>query len=489
MKNMTLIQIAKACGGTYFGDAQCAEKEVSSVVIDSRKIQKDSLFVAIRGARVDGHNFIPQTIEAGALCAVSEKNLGEVSYPYILVNSCTQALKDIAEHYRKSLNIKVVGISGSVGKTSTKEMIASVLAQKYNVLKTEGNFNNEIGLPLTVFNIREEHEVAVLEMGISDFGEMTRLAKVARPDICVFTNIGYAHLEQLKSRDGILKAKTEMLKYMNPDGVIIMNGDDEKLAGFKPENGKTPVYFGLECPCAPADTATALSAEDSYTEGLGSAPDASKTSAGRYPYCAANIDNQGLFGTDATFFTPDASFTAHISIPGDHMVYNALAGIAVGCACGLTCEEIKAGIEMLKPVAGRNHMIRTEYLTIIDDCYNANPASMKSSLDVLATAKGRTVAILGDMFELGGNEIELHREIGAYTASLGIRVLITIGELSQNMAYAAEKTTLEVHSFSSKQDFFQNIKNMLHPGDTILVKASHGMGFAEIVKKLEELKF
>ena len=213
MKHMSLQEIAAACGGTLHCDPSLAGREVSSVVIDSRKAEKGSLFIAIKGARVDGHTFIPQVMEKGALCSVSEQDLGDVDYPYIRVASCEQALKDIAEHYRRSLDIKVVGISGSVGKTSTKEMIASVLSRKYSVLKTEGNFNNEIGLPLTVFNIREEHEVAVLEMGISNFGEMTRLAKIARPDICVFTNIGVAHIESLGSRDGILKAKTEMIDY------------------------------------------------------------------------------------------------------------------------------------------------------------------------------------------------------------------------------------------------------------------------------------
>lgn len=350
MKHMTLREITAACGGTYFGDSESAAKEVSSVVIDSRKVTRDSLFVAIRGARVDGHTFIPQTIEAGALCALSEEPLGEVTFPYILVDSCTQALKDLAEHYRKSLDIKVVGISGSVGKTSTKEMIASVLSQKYNVLKTEGNFNNEIGVPLTIFNLREEHEIAVLEMGINHFGEMTRLAKMARPDICVITNIGVAHMELLGSRDGILKAKTEMFQYMNPDGTIIFNGDDDKLITYSPENGITPIYFGL--------------GENSS-------------------YRAEQIANNGLRGTNATFVTPKSRFSAHISIPGEHMVHNALAGIAVGYALGMSDAEIKAGIEALKPLAGRNHLIETNTYTIIDDCYNANPISMKASIDVL----------------------------------------------------------------------------------------------------------
>ena len=455
MKNMSLQKITAACGGTYCGSADLSEREVSSVVIDSRKAEKDSLFVAIKGARVDGHSFIPQVMEKGALCAVSEQDLGDVPYPYIKVGSCEQALKDIAEHYRRSLDIRVVGISGSVGKTSTKEMIASVLGQKFNVLKTEGNFNNEIGLPLTVFNIREEHEIAVLEMGISHFGEMTRLAKIARPDICVVTNIGVAHIESLGSRDGILKAKTEMFQYMNPEGTIILNGDDDKLRGFVPENGVSPVYFGLDPSC---------------------------------PYHAEKTENKGLRGTDAEFVTPDSRFRAHISIPGGHMVYNALAGIAVGTALGMTPDEMARGIEALVPIAGRNNLIETERWSIIDDCYNANPASMKSSLDVLACADTRTVAILGDMFELGASEKEMHYEVGAYAAEKGISVLICIGGLSAETARGARESSdgaaMEILHYSTKEDFFKEMNDVLKKDDTILVKASHGMEFTEIVNFL-----
>ena len=452
MKNMSLQKIAAACGGTYCGSAEFLDQEVSSVVIDSRKAEKGSLFVAIKGARVDGHSFIPQVMEKGALCAVSEQDLGSVSYPYIKVDSCEQALKDIAEHYRRSLDIRVVGVSGSVGKTSTKEMIASVLGQKFSVLKTEGNFNNEIGLPLTVFNIRDEHEVAVLEMGISHFGEMTRLAKIARPDICVITNIGVAHIENLGSRDGILKAKTEMFQYMNPEGTVILNGDDDKLRGFVPENGISPVYFGLE------------PSRD---------------------YHAEKIVNKGLRGTDAEFVTPSARFRAHISIPGSHMVYNALAGIAVGTALGMDPDEMIRGIEALVPIAGRNNLIETERWSVIDDCYNANPASMKSSLDVLSCADTRTVAILGDMFELGASEKEMHYEVGAYAAEKGIDVLICIGALSAEIARGARESArgaeIEIHHYDTKADFFQEMDDVLKEKDTILVKASHGMEFTEIV--------
>lgn len=460
---MTLENIASACGGTYYGPEANCGIEVSSVTTDSRKIEKNCLFVALRGARVDGHKFISQTIADGALCAISEQKIEDASCPHILVESSTQALKDIAAFYRSQLDIKVVGISGSVGKTSTKEMIASVLSQKYNVLKTAGNFNNEIGLPLTVFNLRDEHEIAVLEMGISNFGEMSRLARIARPDVCVITNIGFAHLENLKSRDGILKAKTEMFQYRNPEGCIVLNGDDDKLATLTDMDGTTPVFFGLDSNRA---------------------------------YHADGIENLGLRGTNAHFYTPDSDFTAHISIPGEHMVHNALAGIAVGRIFGMTDLEICQGIEALKPLAGRNNLIETERLTIIDDCYNANPASMQASLDVLAKAErscGRRVAILGDMFELGPNEKELHREIGAYAVNAGIDVLICIGALSENMAQGAKEAlpqttdaSTEVHHFAEKAAFLESLPALIHGGDTILVKASHGMEFPEIVEALKK---
>ena len=459
MKHMTLSEIADACCGIYCGDPAFLDCEVSSVAIDSRKVVKDTLFVAIKGARVDGHSFIPQVMEAGALCSLSEQDLGDVDYPYIRVSSCTEALKDLAEHYRRSLDIKVVGITGSVGKTSTKEMIASVLSEKYNVLKTEGNFNNEIGLPLTVFNIREEHEVAVLEMGISHFGDMKPLAKIARPDVCVITNIGYAHLENLGTRDGILKEKSSMTDYMNPKGSVIFNGDDDKLKSYTSRDGRTPVYFGLTASC---------------------------------PFHVENIERKGLKGTYAEFVTPTSRFHAHILIPGDHMIYNALAGVAVGYALGMDNDEIARGIEKLVPIAGRNNLIEAKHYTIIDDCYNANPASMKSSLDVLAYADTRKVAILGDMGELGADELAMHREVGAYAAFKNTDVLVCIGALSKDMAEAAKETVLateknmKVFHFDTKEDFYQNMGQILNENDTILVKASHFMEFPEIVKKLSE---
>lgn len=456
MKSMSLREIAAVCGGQYYGDETKLDIEVTGVAIDSRKVEEGFLFVPIKGARVDGHNFIPQVMENGALCSLSEHELEGATHPYIVVPSSEQALKDLAEHYRKALGIKVVGITGSVGKTSTKEMIGSVLSQKYNVLKTAGNFNNEIGLPLTIFNIRDHHEVAVLEMGISDFGEMSRLAKMAQPDICVITNIGLCHLENLIDRDGVLKAKTEMFEYRQPNAKIVLNGDDDKLITVKNSEDKSPLYFGLSTDM------------DAYAD---------------------NIHSLSLKGTSCTLHLGDNAIDVIIPIPGHHMVYNALAGALVGRELGLTSEEIKAGIEALVPVSGRNNMISTDSLLIIDDCYNANPVSMKASVDVLATADTRKVAILGDMFELGENENDLHRGVGVHAAEKEIDVLVCIGALSKNIAEGAANSKTAVHHFETKADFLNVIETLIKKDDCILVKASHGMEFPEIVEKLQTISF
>ncbi|HBA63589.1 MAG TPA: UDP-N-acetylmuramoylalanyl-D-glutamyl-2, 6-diaminopimelate--D-alanyl-D-alanine ligase [Lachnospiraceae bacterium] len=454
MKHMTLKEIAVACGGIYYGEDSYYHQEVTGVAIDSRKIEPGYLFVPIRGNRVDGHMFIPQVMEAGALCTLSEHRMDGVSHPYILVNSTEQALKDIAEHYRKSLHIKVVGITGSVGKTSTKEMIASVLSQKYSVLKTEGNFNNEIGLPLTIFNIREGHEIAVLELGISQFGEMERLSRIARPDICVITNIGVCHLENLKSREGILKAKTEIFNYMQPKADIILNGDDDMLCTITKIKKSEPMFFGL------------AAERDAY---------------------ATEIRNLGLKGTACILILPNGRIEVTIPIPGSHMVYNALAGACVGLKLGLTLDEIKAGIEALTPVSGRNHIIESGTYTLIDDCYNANPVSMRASIDVLSFALGRKVAVLGDMFELGKQELELHYEVGEYAAAKHIDLVISIGNLAREIAEgASHHASTQVLHFNTKEEFLAQKDSLLQTGDTILIKASHAMNFPAIVDALQE---
>ncbi len=453
MKNLSLRNITEACHGTYHGDTSLLDIEVENVLIDSRKVKKGDLFVAIDGVKVNAHKFIPDTIEKGALCVVSHEDLGETDFPYILVESTGQALLDIAKLYRNSFDIKVVGISGSVGKTSTKEMIASVLSQKYSVHKTLGNFNNEWGLPITIFEMNESHEIAVLEMGVNHFGEMRRLSSVASPDICVLTNIGVAHLEFFKTREGILQEKSQMIQDMKDGGTIILNGDDDLLAKMGPVKGVTPTLFGT------------TSDNDFYAD---------------------HLEPQGLKGTACTIHLKDgSSFDCIVPVPGLHMVSNALAGASVGFTLGLTPEEIKAGIEGLPSIPGRNHIIKAPHLIILDDCYNANPISMKASIDVLNMAVGRKVAILGDMGELGEDASSLHKEVGVYAAETGIDVVCAIGPVSKTLAEGAS-SSCEVHWFETKEEFLQTCKEIIKEGDNCLVKASHGMEFPEIVSALEK---
>lgn len=461
MKNMTLENIAYSCGGTYIGDEKYRSKEVAGVVIDSRKVEKDYLFISIKGERVDGHNFIPAVFEQGAAAVLSEHKLENPQGPYILVESTEKALKDIAAFYRSSLDIKVVGITGSVGKTSTKEMIASILETKYRVLKTAGNFNNEIGLPLTIFRLKESDEVAVLEMGISDFGEMDRLAQIAKPDIGVITNIGLCHLENLGTRDGIRKAKTEMFAHIKEGGSAVLNGDDDQLAKIMTVQGKPPVFYGKN-PLNLEETPNMVYASD--------------------------IENLGLEGMKGIFHFGEESLKVQIPIPGEHNVMNALAGACVGRLLGLSLEEIQRGIANAKTISGRTNLIHANDTLIIDDCYNANPVSMKASIDVLAQQKGRTIAVLGDMGELGSEEKKLHYEVGAYAAEKKIDALFCTGELSKELVKGVTEngTWSEVFYFDDKEALITALKEYRKSGDTILVKASHFMEFPEIVKELEQ---
>lgn len=457
MKNLTIENITKACRGTYHGNKDILSQEVKGVVIDSRKVEPGYLFVAIDGERVNAHKFIPDTIEKGALCVVSHEELGETDYPYILVESTGQALLDIAKLYRDSFDVKVVGITGSVGKTSTKEMIASVVSQKYNVHKTLGNFNNEWGLPITIFEMNEGHQAAILEMGVNHFGEMRRLSSVASPDICVITNIGVAHLEFFKTREGIYQEKTQMIQDMKDGGTIILNGDDDLLSRTGPIKGVSPIFFGLN---------------DNNS------------------FRAYNIEALGLRGTSCTICLPDGSaFDCVVPLPGIHMVSNALAGAAVGYTLGLTPDEIKAGIEGLPSISGRNNIIKTARLIILDDCYNANPISMKASIDVLHMAIGRKVAILGDMGELGQKAAELHREVGKHAARQGIDLVCGIGKLAKELVAGAAESNPSTQGlwFETKADFLAAADDIIRDGDNVLVKASHGMDFPEIVDALKNM--
>lgn len=460
MENMTLQHIAQACGGTYTGKEADLQKEAAGVVLDSRLIEQDYCFIAARGERVDGHSFIADVFRKGALCVICEYIPEGAEGNFIVVEDSFQALKDVAEYYRSTLHIPVIGITGSVGKTSTKEFIAGVLSQKYNVLKTEGNFNNEIGVPLTLLRIRKEHEIAVLEMGINHFGEMHRLSKMVKPDTCVITNIGECHLEFLKSREGILKAKSEIFDYLHKDGTVYVNGDDDMLCTIERVRHKRPVRFGIGC---------------------------------RNDYYADGIIGKGLLGCQITIHAGARCFPAVLHLPGEHMIRNALAATAVGEQYGLTEEEIAAGIASVLPVEGRSNIVKCGRLTLIDDCYNANPVSMRAALDLLSSADGRTVAILGDMGELGEGAAGFHMEIGAYAVEKKITGLICVGSLARYMYQGGckmkERTMHNtfVQYYETLEELLAKIKSggLFSEEVTVLVKASHSMQFSKIVALLK----
>ena len=472
--NLTIGEIAAACGGRLvLSDSAKSDTKVTSVVIDSRLVTEGGVFIATLGERVDGHTFVSSAFAKGVVLAVVSKTPEQLALEtgapvtgwgsYVLVDDSLQALKCIGEFYREKLDVKVVGITGSSGKTSTKEFVAGVLAEKYSVLKTEGNHNNEIGVPLTLLRIRGEHQVAVVEMGISDFGEMHRLSKMAKPDICVITNIGQSHLDNLKTRDGILKAKSEIFDFMAQDGEICLNGEDDKLVPLTDIKGHRPHFFGM-----------------------GGNPN--------QDVFATDIVSRGLWGSDAKLRMGDSTFEIHVPLPGIHMVLNAAAAACVAGLLGLTMQQIAAGIGKIVPINGRSNLIRLPRYTLIDDCYNANPISMRSALDLLDMADTEKVAVLGDMFGLGEVDSgELHREVGAYAARKQIDRILCVGENAHHMFQAAcsnAAQTSQITHFPTLEALLTALEGerekYIPDGCTVLIKASHAMKFEKVLEFLRQ---
>lgn len=449
MKPFTLEEIAKACGGRFVGTEEQKHLCITSVERDSRRIKDGSLFLAIKGAHVDGHDFIGMCYEKGAICALCEEAPADPDKAYILVPSTLEAVKKIALAYRKKFDIPIIGVSGSVGKTSTKEMLYAVLSQKFKTHKTEGNLNNELGVPLTLLAMPADTEAAVIEMGISDFGEMTRLSEMVRPTICVLTIIGCCHLENLIDRDGVLKAKTEMFAFADKNAEYILNGDDDKLITVTDVGGKAPIFYGLS-----AD-------RDFYAE---------------------NIENRAEGGVHCTLCFAGTRFDVTIPAIGTYMVSNALAGIAVGVRLGLSAEQLKNGVEAYQTVGSRARVVDTGRIRIIDDCYNANPTSVKASIDTLVNFTGHKVAILGDMKELGTDELALHLETGRYAKEKGIDTVLAVGPLAKELANGAGGQW-----FADNDAVCAALPALIKDGDVVLVKASHSMQFEQIVARLTEL--
>ncbi|MBE6763186.1 MAG: UDP-N-acetylmuramoyl-tripeptide--D-alanyl-D-alanine ligase [Ruminococcaceae bacterium] len=449
MKPFTLGEIAAACGGRFVGTEEQKQICITSVERDSRQIQNGSLFLAIKGARADGHDFIDKCYQQGAVCALCEQAPKSTDKAYILVPSTLDAVKQIAKAYRRKFDIPVIGVSGSVGKTSTKEMLYAVLSQKYRTHKTQGNLNNELGVPLTLLAMPEDAEAAVIEMGISDFGEMSRLSEMVQPTVCVLTVIGCCHLENLIDRDGVLKAKTEMFLHAADNAVCILNGDDDKLSTVTAVRGRSPVFYGL------SDT---------------------------HRFYAEQIENNAEDGIRCTLCFDGKRLPVTIPAIGTYMVSNALAGVAVGVTLGLSDEQLKNGVEAYQTVGSRARVVNTSRIRIIDDCYNANPTSVQASLDTLMNFTGRKVAVLGDMKELGADEATLHFDTGRYAKERGVDLVLAVGLLAAELAKGADGQW-----FADNEQLLAALPSLIHDGDTVLVKASHSMQFEQITQRLTEM--
>lgn len=447
--DFTIREVMAAANGTFTGDYTLLDECITSAAIDSRKTVPGSLFVAIKGEKTDGYNYIPAAVENGALCAVTDR--AYEGYPCVVVNDPVTALQDIARAYRKKLNITVIGITGSMGKTTTKEIVAAVLEQKYKVVKTEGNFNNGLGLPLTIMSIRPDTEVAVVEMGMNHFDEMRLLSSIAHPTMCIMTNIGISHIENLGSRENILKAKSEIFEYMSRTARCILNGDDDLLSTLDRPNR---CDYGFD------------SDNDIYVE---------------------SFYEHGFDGTDFAVTMFGEKYNCHINVPGRHVLFAAMAAMAAGSWLGLTHSQIEDGIANAKSISGRVNVIRTPEYTLIDDCYNAAPQSMMSGIDLLVKSDGypRSVCVFGDMGELGAEEEYLHRSVGEYAAKSKVSLLIAIGELSKNIYSGAVESGGNALWFETKEEFIEKADEILKKGDAILIKASHFMDFPKIVEALK----
>ncbi len=448
MEKLLLSEIANALKTSF-----SMEKEITEISTDTRNLPEGCLFVAIKGDNFDGHDFIESSIEAGAVSVLSEKDVENCNC--LVVENTRKAFLNLAGYYRKKFSPILVGITGSVGKTTTKEMVALVLSEKFSCLKTKGNLNNEIGLPKTLFTMDSSHEVAVIEMGMSDFGEIERLSKTAAPTIGVITNIGFSHIENLKSQEGILKAKLEILEGMEENAPLVVNGDDAHLAPLKENISKDrPVYtFGID------------------------------------------NENSDFRGTDIVEADGVTTFDVHyngnvckVEIPcvGRHNVLNALTAFCIGILSGMTEIEITSALKKYQPDAMRQNIVKKCDNTVIIDCYNASPDSMKASLGVLSGIKtnGRKIAVLGDMLELGSASEKLHRLVGKYVCDTNPDMLFCFGTESEFIKMEAEACGVESYFTSDKQELISKISSYIKNEDAILFKASRGMKLEEVIEGL-----
>ena len=453
MQSFTIRWLVETLNAPILADSAVAlHGVVTGISIDTRTIQPGDLFFALQGEHSDGHEYVKTAFEKGAIAAVVSRPATDAGGRQIRVPDTLRAFGDLAGAYRRLFDIPVVGVTGSVGKTSTKEMIAALLRTRYETLANEKNFNNEIGVPLTLFQLEARHEVAVIEMGMRGLGEIDRLAEIAAPTIGLITNIGYAHIERLGSRENILRAKTELYQRLPQDGIAIVPADSEFYEELleKVPAGVRKITFSVKNEIF-SDVRLIDRLLDEY-------------------YIVAGGEDHKITRLGM----------------GSHTIANALAALAIGAALNVNISEAVKALEAWKGAEGRMEFrLGKNGVEILDDCYNAGVESMEAALETLRELGDKRVAILGDMRELGDFAIEAHERVGRKAAETNLRMLITVGKLSSKMADAAqEASSVETHHFADSDEAGAQIWEWVKPGDTVLVKGSRAMQMEKIVAAL-----
>lgn len=456
-KNITVNKIVEICNGKLLsGDENIQVKTYSK---DTRTLNKGDMYLGIKGEKINGNDYIEQAFINGAIGCITDENVSQkIINKYkkekviIKVENTIKAIQGLAKYKRSLYNIPVIAVTGSVGKTSTKDIIANVLGQKYKVLKTEGNMNNHIGLPMTLLKLKD-HTAVVVEMGMNHFGEISLLTNIAKPTGCVITNIGTSHIGNLGSRENILKAKLEILEGLDKNGFVLINNDNDLLHDWAKKEKKYKVYtYGLE------NNSTYMAKKVTILEN------------------SSEFEINGIKG--------------NVPVGGVHFVYNSVCAFAVGDILNVEKEKIIKGISEFKLTAKRMDIeVIQDNIKIINDSYNASYDSMKAALEVVNnTSAQRKIAILGDMLELGDYAKELHEKVGEEVVKNKIDILITIGENAKNIANKAKELKMEnVQSFNNIDEAIKNIKEIIKSGDLILLKASNSMNFSKILNELKEI--
>lgn len=456
MAEMTVAEFAQAVHGHAWGTQ--LNKKITNIVTDSRNVRDGSLFIAIRGENFDGHRFIKQALDAGASAVLSEETPSDSNWSVIQVESCIEAMADLGRFCLARYPVKVVAITGSVGKTSCKEMITSVLSEKYHVLKTEGNLNTETGLPITLYRLRKEHQVVVLEMGMQGLGEISHLTKIAPPDYAAITNILGVHLERLGSMEAIAQAKTEIFQGLNPGGIAFFRHD---------EPWKDYLIQQVQ--------------GEYYTYGFSTESD----------FSASDLTSHGLEGSEFILhILQQLHLSAKIPLPGKHMVENACLAAAIGHFLGLSAEQIVAGLANTQPMKQRSSLLRLPGDRIIlNDCYNSSPASMRASLEVINDLREDrfTLAVLADMKELGATEIAEHQIVGELLAKSQYNGLITKGilasQIGKTFCQKSDETALYWHC-ETNQEIADRIFEIVPPHSMVLIKGSRSMALDDLADRL-----